>query len=658
MLSLLAVLVLGVVLANTLMGQIRNRGIGDAAQSAELVTSFGIQPQLTGVDLRQRLAPEVVSSLDQLLRAGYTANGVETIRIWSPDFRIVYSPDHSLIGRRFPREQGVMEALRGRPSAEVRTGSDEIAYATHGSVIEAYVPLRLAPGGPPAGAFEVHLTYAPVAAAIRSDIDRLYLALAIGLLLLWATLFRIVAGASGRLRRQAAENEYQARHDLLTGLPNRSSFSERVERAIERAREREMPIGVMIVDLDRFKEVNDTLGHHSGDLLLQQAGARLEAALRSSDSLARLGGDEFAVLLTDLPEPRVAGEIATRITESLERPFTLDELTVHIEASIGIAYFPEHGDSVETLMQRADVAMYVAKAASENYETYAAQHDVNSPARLALLGELRHAIGAGEFIVHYQPKANLRNGRVEGAEALVRWQHPKRGLVPPDEFIPLAEHTGMIKPLTALVLDAALGQCRRWHEDGFELTVAVNLSVRNLLDPDLPQSIGDLLRKWELPPARLMLEITEGTIVTEQVRALDVLTRLEAMGIGLAIDDFGTGYSSLAYLKDLPVRELKIDRSFVNNMTEEGSDAFIVRSTIDLGRNLGLRVVAEGVETADAWSQLVRLGCDVAQGYYLGRPVAADELTRWLRERDCRVPFEVAFDSLEGTAAGASNPQS
>jgi EAL domain-containing protein (putative c-di-GMP-specific phosphodiesterase class I) len=277
--------------------------------------------------------------------------------------------------------------------------------------------------------------------------------------------------------------------------------------------------------------------------------------------------------------------------------------------------------------------MYVAKASSSTHEMWAPRYDRNSASGLALLGELRQAIDRDEFELDYQPKANLHSGQVEGVEALVRWRHPERGLIPPDDFIPLAEQTGIIKPLTAWVLDTALRQCREWRRDGLDLTVAVNLSVRNLLDAHLPETVGDLLRQHELPPTALELEITESTIIADQVRAQDVVTRLSRMGISLSIDDFGTGYSSLAYLKDLPVSELKIDRKFVGSMTEDGDDAFIVRSTIDLARNLGLQVVAEGVETEEVWDQLALLGCDVAQGYYLARPLPADELTTWLWAR-------------------------
>jgi diguanylate cyclase (GGDEF)-like protein len=648
-LSVVSLTALGIALAHFVGAGIQKRALASSAQEAELITRFGITPQISGADLRQGLSPEAIDSLDQLLHAGYTSHPVEEIRIWNADGRIVYANEAELIGRRVADARPLRQALRGRTVARVAR-DDHWAPGERrgGQVIRVVAPLRY--GGPdsaPAGAFEVHLAYAPVAGAIAADTHRVFVLLIAGLLLLWAVLFRIVQGASRRLRRQAAENEHQARHDALTGLLNRSSFYERVHAAIASVRGGHR-VAVMIVDLDRFKEVNDTLGHHSGDLLLKQAGERLERALRSADVLARLGGDEFAVLLPDVESFEAASGTAARVGRALEEPFVLHGLTVHIEASTGVALYPDHGGDVELLMQRADVAMYAAKGSAASFELYAPEHDRHSPGRLALLGELRHALERDEFVLHYQPKASLRTGRVEGVEALVRWVHPERGLVPPDQFIPLAEQTGVIKPLTAWVVDEALRQCAEWRVRGLDLSVAVNLSVRNLLDAQLPESIAALLRRHEVPPPKLELEITEGTIVADQVRALDVLSRINAMGVGISIDDFGTGYSSLAYLKDLPVRELKIDRTFVNNMTEDGDDAFIVRSTIDLARNLGLEVVAEGVETEAVWDQLALLGCDVAQGYYLSRPVPAAALAEWLAERgDADMP------GREGFAAGA-----
>src|SRR3954452_5235667 len=621
-LSLVSLALLGLVLAHFFSNRIHDRAVATAAQEAELMVNFGITPQLAGADLNQKMSPEAINTLDSLLHAGYTSHPVKEIRIYSAHRRVVYSDNRKAVGTVESSDEGLTTAIGGHTHADVTNSL--------GGVIEVYVPLRYGDAGTPAvGAFEVYLDYAPVAAGIRADTNRVFLLLCLGLLLVWGVLFRIVAGASRRLRRQAAENEHQARHDGLTGLPNRGSFYDQVTAAV-RTRASDSLVAVMIVDLDRFKEVNDTLGHHSGDELLREAGDRLTTALRDGDVLSRLGGDEFAVLLPHTESVEAACAVARRLCDALEEPFVLHGLTVHLEASLGIALYPDHGDDVETLIQHADVAMYVAKTSTSSYELYNCRHDRHSAGRLALLGELRHAIDNDEFTLHYQPKASLSTGDVDGVEALVRWLHPERGMVPPDEFIPLAEQTGVIKPLTAWVLDAALAQCRAWRDSGLNLTVAVNLSVRNLLDAHLPEAIAGLLRTHELPPSALELEITESTIVADQVRALDVLTRLNAMGIGLSVDDFGTGYSSLAYLKDLPVRELKIDRKFVNNMTEDGDDAFIVRSTIALGRNLGLQVVAEGVETEAVWDQLALLGCDVAQGYYLTRPLPAADLTDWL----------------------------
>ena len=423
---------------------------------------------------------------------------------------------------------------------------------------------------------------------------------------------------------------HQALHDVLTNLPNRRLFRDRVHQAVINGKRTGVPVGVMILDLDRFKEVNDTLGHHIGDLLLQQVGTRLQSMLREGDTIARLGGDEFAILLPTVAGEEAARQVAAKIVKTLEEPFSLKGWNFDIEASIGIALFPEHGHSVDTLVQRADVAMYLAKDSRAGFEVYHADRDRHSPRRLALLGELRRGIEDGNLVLHYQPKADMRTGAIRGVEALVRWEHAEHGLIPPDEFIPLAEHTGLIRTLTLFVLDDALKQCRTWQDDGLRLGVAVNLSVRNLYDPSFADEVARLLGKYRIEPQLLELEITESVIMADPLRAMAVLARLSALGVGLSLDDFGVGYSSLAYLKRLPVTEIKIDKSFVMNITSDESDALIVRSTIGLARSLGLRVVAEGVETEEAWARLVALGCDIAQGYYLCRPQPAAELATWL----------------------------
>jgi diguanylate cyclase (GGDEF)-like protein len=395
------------------------------------------------------------------------------------------------------------------------------------------------------------------------------------------------------------------------------------------------------MDLDRFKEVNDTFGHHYGDLLLEQLGARLGSVLRDSDTIARLGGDEFAILL---PTASVedATQIATRVLQVLEQGFSLGTLNLDIDASIGIALAPAHGSDADTLLRRADVAMYVAKRSGSAYAVYSFDQDQHSPSRLALVGELRRAIDQHELSLYFQPKVDYQLGRITCVEALVRWQHSQHGLLGPDQFVPLAEQTGLIRPLSAWVLEAALRQCHQWRQAGFDLAVAVNLSMRNLHDPEIPEMIRRLLARWGVPPARLVVEITESSLMADAARAMDVLTRLRDMGIGISIDDFGTGYSSLAYLKRLPVDELKIDKSFVLHMGSDENDAAIVRSTIGLAHDLGLTVVAEGVEDEAVWDLLGALGCDLVQGYYISRPQPAAELTAWLAACAWRPDMSVA----------------
>jgi diguanylate cyclase (GGDEF)-like protein len=385
------------------------------------------------------------------------------------------------------------------------------------------------------------------------------------------------------------------------------------------------------MDLDRFKDVNDALGHHHGDLLLKQVGPRVLSMLRESDTIARLGGDEFAVLLpaTDISGATVA---AQKILEALERPFVVEGFFLEIGASIGIAAFPEHGEDTDMLMRRADVAMYQAKQSGSGYAVYISEHDRHSPRRLALMGELRHAVERREMVLYYQPKIDLKTGKTVGVEALVRWQHPQHGLIPPDQFITLAEHTGVIKTLTLWVLSDAIRQILEWHQAGMEISVAVNLSPRNLQDLQLPDQIAELLQTQGVRPDWLELEITEGAIMADPGRAMEILTRLRTMGIRISIDDFGAGYSSLSYLRRLPVSAIKVDKSFVIGMTASEDDAVIVRSTVDLAHNLGLKVVAEGVESREVLDRLVAMGCDAAQGNYINRPVPAADLPRWLSD--------------------------
>ena len=450
--------------------------------------------------------------------------------------------------------------------------------------------------------------------------------------------------------RRALQREVQHRalHDNLTGLPNRALLQDRLSQSLRIAHRQGTVAGLLLIDLDRFKEINDTLGHHYGDQLLAQVGPRLAEGLRKMDTVARLGGDEFAVLLPSVRDIQGATEVAHKLQVALSRPFQVEGIQLDVEASIGVVISGAHGDDASTLIQRADIAMYVAKQRNLGVSTYDREVDSNTPERLALLGDLRRALHDNELFMHYQPKVDLRTGKLCGAEALLRWQHPERGLIPPDDFIPLAENTGLIGPLTNHVLDLSLAQIRIWADQGHPLQVAVNLSARNLLDEGLDQVVHNLMIKHGVGAELLKLEVTESAIMTDPVRATEVLERLAALGIAISIDDFGAGYTSIRQLKDLPISELKVDRSFVTDMETDPSNAVIVRSVIDLGHNLGLSIVAEGVETHPSLDSLTAFGCDVVQGYFVSRPMSADAFEYW---RD-------AWDGLPGPMTTDCQPSS
>jgi diguanylate cyclase (GGDEF)-like protein/PAS domain S-box-containing protein len=423
---------------------------------------------------------------------------------------------------------------------------------------------------------------------------------------------------------------YQGQHDALTHLPNRTLLVDRVQQVILVGARHNTPVGLILMDLDRFKEVNDTFGHHSGDLLLQQVASRLVTTIRESDTVARLGGDEFAVLLPSSDEDG-AVLAARRIVDVMGKPFTLEGRELDVGVSIGIGLYPEHGSDAAMLMRRADVAMYAAKRSGRDFTVYSPERDENSSGRLLLTGELRQAIESGQLLLMYQPKVNLEDGTTHNVEALVRWNHPDRGLSPPDQFIPLAEETGLVKPLTVWVLNEALRQHCAWRDAGFDIHIAVNFSARTLHDPDLLHTVTGLLQQWNVDPSRLAVEITESAIMLDPDRAMKTLTDLHDAGVWTSIDDFGTGYSSLGYLRKLPVDEIKIDKSFVIDMAGNRDDASIVQSVVQLGHNLGLQVVAEGVENRRTLDMLRGMSCNLAQGSFLSTPLVASELTEWLK---------------------------
>ncbi len=438
-----------------------------------------------------------------------------------------------------------------------------------------------------------------------------------------------------QMRSGIAEREeritYQATHDALTGLPNRTLFLDRMDQAIAHARRDGHTVGVIMLDLDRFKEINDTLGHLFGDHLLRQVGERLGKLTRETDTVARLGGDEYAMLLTATPVEHLE-TVARKILSLFDSPHHVDDVAIDVDASLGIASFPADAENSVTLMQRADVAMYEAKRNHTRLAFYESGKDEYTLRRLSLMTELRQAVARDQLELHYQPKIDFATERVVHLEALLRWNHPEYGRIAPDEFIPLAEQSGNIGVLTQWVLRTAIETCGEWRKAGKVLSVAVNLSALDLLDSALPGIVETLLQKYEVPPECLMLEITESGVMKDPNYAMRILQDLKDRGIRLAIDDFGTGYSSLAHLKRMPVDELKIDKGFVMNMHRNSDDAVIVRSTIELGHNMGMRVIAEGVENRESWDILKGFGCDMAQGYFMSPPIPKADLSRWLSE--------------------------
>ena len=455
----------------------------------------------------------------------------------------------------------------------------------------------------------------------------------IGLVMFGAVfaIFQYLIGELLTSRRRGELLQRIATTDELTGLGNREQFRQSVEERI--AADAETPFFVLLMDLDRFKEVNDTLGHSYGDQLLSNLGPRLQTAIGAGGVVARLGGDEFGILPGVEVGELSALEAATcRLLKVIAEPFEVDELSLEVGASIGVAHYPRDGEDSQALLRCADIAMYAAKEAQADIKHYAADQNNHSMRRLSLLSGIRRALAGGELVVHYQPILDLEHRRVIGAEGLVRWEHPEHGLIAPGSFVHSVEQSGLIGPLTRQVLKTAISGCAQWRRDGREMSVSVNLSVRNLLDRDLPRDIERLLAEHELPAAALQLEITESMIMSDPDRALATVGRLSALGVRLSVDDFGTGYSSLANLRRLPINELKIDRSFVSPMLADESDLIIVRSTINLGHDLGLRIVAEGVEDGPTLERLAALGCDLAQGYHLSRPMSGPAFDAWLAE--------------------------
>jgi diguanylate cyclase (GGDEF)-like protein len=633
LLSLLPIVLLGVILAFVLQRQVVSRSLADATDSARIIAQAAVQPRITRTDLANGLTAKEIGALDRQLGVPSVAEHLARIKIWNSSHEIIYSEDHSLIGRVLTPSDDLEDALEGTPQGAERVNPSEDSETASevglGELVEVYVPLRLAGHGRPDGAFEMYLSYGPIAAAVAHDKRTIAMLVAIGLFLLWAILYRIVARASSKLDRQARENHRLARFDVLTGLPNRTLFAERAA-MLERDAPGGAPPALLLFDLERFTEVNTTLGSVAGDEILREVGRRLQRELGPDALAARVGGDEFAVLCPQIAGVDGARELAGTIQASVEKTIVIDGVALNVEATIGFAVMGEHAADAATLMRRAELALAHARALGSRIEGYSQACERVDAGGLKLLGEVRGALDRDEFTLHFQPKVDLQAKRITGVEALIRWRHPEHGELAPVRFIPLIEQTALIAPVTKHVFELALAQAVAWRRRGIRLEMSVNVSARNLLDADLAASIGELLARHDVPAEMLIVEVTESAAMVDPDRCVRALHALRELGVGISVDDFGTGNASIEYLAALPATELKIDRSFVTGMLEDERAAAIVRSTIDLARNLGLAVVAEGIETEAVMDHLTELGCATGQGYFISRPMAAEALTETL----------------------------
>jgi diguanylate cyclase (GGDEF)-like protein len=627
--SLVPVIVLGLVLANSYRAEADQRGLALGRSEASLLAQTAVAPALAAGPLHEALTSRERVALQSMSSTAIGSGEFVRLRVRNLDGDVVFRTD---------------------PGDAVEADDDEAIAAAHGEVVSQLTRLDADadPNGPQGeqvvevyqplrdtlrrqiGVLEVYLPYAPIARDVNGGLHKLYLELGIGLSVLWLLLAGISLSVTRRLRVQFAHNTYLAEHDVLTGLPNRALFQRRGIEAIERAAGEDGRAGVAVFDLDRFKEVNDTLGHSSGDGLLTELARRLGAAIGDGNTVARLGGDEFGLVLTNPADLEDVYGALSRLRRVLQQEVDVSGLPLAADASVGFAMYPDDGTNIDVLLQHADVAMYVAKTTHAGVVRYDESQNHYDSNKLALVAELRRAIAGDELVLYYQPKASVGSGEIVAVEALVRWHHPERGLLYPDSFLPIAEQTGIIDSLTRWVLDSALAQLVAWGPEVNGLAVAINVSARNLSRADFAETVLASVARSGVPASRLLLEITETALVADPDRAGRSLRMLAAAGIRISLDDFGRGQTSLGYLSTLPLHEVKIDKSFVLDMMSDTSHAAIVRSVIDLAHNLGFEVVAEGVETEQILDALATLGCDIAQGYLLARPMPAANLPAWL----------------------------
>jgi diguanylate cyclase (GGDEF)-like protein len=636
--SAIPVIALGFILAGSFRREALQRGLSEGRSEASLIATTAVRPLLNGRPLSAGLTSAETRRL-QLLVRGSIGRSILRLRLRDDTGHIVFSDDGA--GDFGPPDDDAIEAAHGHVVADLtRLNADALdaevtSDAPLGDLgprsIEIYVPLRSDQSDQVLGVLELYLPYAPIDHEVSHLLGTLYRDLTIGLGGLYLILFAITASVSSRLRRESLRNAFLAGYDVLTGLPNRTAFQEQVALAVADAARRGVPAAVAVLDLDRFRDINDSLGYANGDAVLRKLADRLAAALGSDAFVARLGGDEYGVIL---PDGAGAEPLLRRLRATLDREVSVAGVTLAAQTSIGYALAPADGDEPEELLQRADVAMYAAKDLHAGVMRYEPSLDRHDAAGLSLVAQLHHAIEDDELVLHYQPQQNLDSDQVVAVEALVRWQHPTLGLLFPDRFLALAEQTDVIDHLTRWVLRRALRDVDGLgHATGTTPRVAVNVSARSVGGGTLADDVIAALTECSFDPDRLIIEVTETAILADPQRAAAELARLTEAGVRVSLDDFGQGQTSLRHLSTLPLHELKIDREFVGDMDADQAHATIVRSMIELGHNLGLQVVAEGVETDAVREQLREAGTDLIQGYLLSRPLPLDQIAAWLSAR-------------------------
>ena len=628
--SFVAMAVIAVVLAIVLSNKIRSDAINDLVDEAVGSASGRLLSTITPADLEVPMTGARYDRFHEFVQQSIVSERTARVKIWAKDGTVIYSNDPAGVGEKFPAKENLLKALDGDTATEIKIPKDvENARERYlGTLMEVYTPIIFPGTTEPQGAFEIYQYYEPTEQRINELRGWVFGSIGGGFLILYGALVSIVGRGWRTINRQRGTLAYLAYHDALTDLPNRTLLKDRLTLALAQARRNEQMLAVMFLDLDQFKVVNDTAGHVEGDKLLQSVSQQLNSVLREGDTVARVGGDEFILLLPKIEQLADATEIAERVLTAVGRTRVIVGHEFNISTSIGITLFPTDGDDAETLLTNADIAMYQAKELGKNnFQFFTPAMNTRIQNRLALENDLRHGLERGEFVVYYQPQLNISTGQIVGVEALVRWQHPERGLVLPMEFIPVAEETGLIVPLGEWVLHAACAQIRSWQEAGLPpLRVAVNLSAREFQQGNMIETVAGVLEETGLAPKFLQLEITEGISIQDVDFTIKVLGELKEMGVQIAIDDFGTGYSALSYLSRFPIDVVKIDRSFVCDLTIDATDAEIATTIIVMAHNLGLEVIAEGVETEEQLAFLKQRRCDEMQGYLFSKPVPAEKL--------------------------------